>query len=81
MISGPTTRSLPLPPGQPWHAVAPMPSRRHRDLVARRPKPMLLSPLRADEPYRTALCWAVVAAGAGALATLATLALRFAGAL
>ena len=79
MISGPITSSLPLPPGQPWHAVAPMPSRRHRDLVARRPKPMLLSPLRADE--RTALCWAVVAAGAGALATLAALALRFASAL
>lgn len=81
MISGPTTRSLPLPPGAPWHAVAPVPSRRHRDLVARRPKPMLVSPLRADEPARTPLCWAVVALGLVAVAAPLAALLLTAGAL
>lgn len=98
MISGPTTRALPLPAGPDWTTFAPpvAPRRRPRyselkprpharrpaTSMTRRPKPMLapvLPALKADE--HTALCWAVVAAGAGALATLAALALRFAGAL
>lgn len=102
MISGPTTRSLPLPAGPDWTTFAPAvaPRRRPRYSTlkhpharrpaasARRPKPMprSLAPLRPITPAlkadeHTLLCWAVIAAGAGALVTLATLALRFASAL
>jgi hypothetical protein len=83
MISGPTTRSLPLPAGPDWTTFAPPVAPRRRPRYSRTsrrahvPSRSITPPLRADE--HTALCWSVVVLGGAALCSLVAVTLTLAG--